>query len=390
MTSTTIGTESGLDDFISDSRRMLGQPAADVPQGSYTVDYAAILRFCAALGTVRNNPLYRDPGYGTISKYHCITAPPTFVMSVRTPDSAAAFNGRDYGLIKMAKGASFEWFDIIRIGDRLESDISIADVREGPSVGGRRTAEVVSDVSYHNSYGGLIGRGSGTVRVIPFQPGDPLFSDRDVYEYTDEQIENIKRDIDHEAPPLGRTLRYWDDVTVGERLPSLCKPHLSVDEFGSWVTAEAKPLPRATLTYFQLKSEPGRARANPTTHWPYMEMEEMFNDIAACQAVGFKIPVSARLLPVALASQLATDWMGDDGMLRRLSVEHPGFYHYSDTLWLTAEVADKYKERVGEEMYHAVDLRLQGTNQLGQTILRGTATVYLPNPGHPVTLPIPH
>jgi hypothetical protein len=384
---TQAGVGSGIDEFLEDSRSLVGRQPSDVPQGSNVADFPAIVRFASAIANRR--PLYTDPAYGVTSRYHTIIAPPTFVMSIRTPNSGAAFNGKSYGLIKMAKSASFAWNDVIRIGDRLVSDIQLTGVSEGVPLAGRRTARVESAVTYHNSYGGLIGRGSGSVRVIPFTAGEALLSERDIYQYTDAEVEGIKRDIDNEAPPLGQRLRYWNDVTVGEALPGLCKPHLSIDEFQAWLTAEAKPLPRATLTYFILKDEPGRARSNPTTHWPLMEMEEMFNDINCCQAVGFKIPVCASLHPVALAGQLATDWMGDDGFLRRLSVElTDNFYHYSDSLWLSGEVTGKQEEQVGGETYFAVDLRLAGVNQLRQPILDGTATVYLPNPGRPVELPI--
>ena len=388
MSDTRILAGRGLDEFLEDSRQIVGQPAQDVPEGTNVADVPSLRGFCGALND--KNPLYADPNYGAISKYNSMVAPPTFVISVRTPTSAAAFDAKQYGMIKLAKSAAFEWVDVIRLGDRLASDIVVADVRDGEPVEGRSTAEVVSQVTYRNSYGGLIGSGQGTMRVIPFQPGDKLLSDRDVYRYSEEDIARFAKEMDREVPPRGKKVRYWNDVSVGEKLPSLCKPHLTIPEVFAWITAEAKPLPSATLNYFELKSRPGKTRVNPTTHWPYMNVDEMFSDIKSCEAVGFKTPVSVGLHRVALVGLLATDWMGDDGMLRRLEVELPNYYQYADTLSLTGEVVAKYEERAGGELYHAVDLGLLGTNQLGQVIARGTATVYLLNPGHPVTLPVPH
>lgn len=377
-----------LGEFIEDSKHLVGQPAQDVPQGSDVADFPAIGRFCGALSDA--NPLYRDPGYGVVSPYNSLIAPPTFVLSVRTPTSSAAFDQKQYGLIRLAKSVAIEWVDVIRVGDRLTSDISITGVREAGPLQGRRTAEVDSQATYSNSYGGVIGSSRGTMRTVPFQSGDPLLSDRDIYRYSDQEIARMERDLESEVLPRGRLLRYWDDASVGEKLPALIKPHLTIPEIEGWVTAEAKPLPRGSLTYFELKAKPGRTRVNPTTHWPYMDMEESFSDINSCAAVGFKTPANVSLFRAALAGQLMTDWMGDDGFLRRLEVELTGYWLYGDSMWLTAEVVDKYKERVGGEMYHAVDVRVQGANQLGETLARGSATVYLPNPGHPVTLPIPH
>jgi hypothetical protein len=40
--------------------------------------------------------------------------------------------------------------------------------------------------------------------------------------------------------------------------------------------------------------------------------------------------------------------------------------------------------------YGAVDVRIVGTNQIGEVSTPGTATVYLPSKGEPVKLPVPH
>jgi acyl dehydratase len=377
-----------VEEFLRDSRPLIGQEAADVPEGTDLADYLSIRRFCAALGDT--NPLYSNPMYGVTTKYNSMVAPSTFVIAIRTPTSAGAYNRRDYGLVKLLKEVEFEWVDIIRVGDRLGSELSVIDAREGRPLGGRSTAEVVSRARYFNSYGGGIGSSRGTMTAIPFQRGEELLLDRDIYRYSDEEIERIEEGIRNEAPPRGNLLRYWNDAGVGEKLPTLVKPPLSINEMCDWIAAEAKPQPRGSLTYFDLKSNPGRSRLNPTTNWPYMDVEEAYSDIYSSREVGFKTPISAGTQRAALAGQLLTDWMGDDGMLRRLEIDLPGYYQYGDSIWLTAEVVDKYKERVGTEMYHAVDIRLQGANQLAETVVRGSATVYLPNPGQPVMLPIPH
>tara|TARA_B100001123_G_C14333956_1_gene640302 strand:- start:275 stop:454 length:180 start_codon:yes stop_codon:yes gene_type:complete len=59
-------------------------------------------------------------------------------------------------------------------------------------------------------------------------------------------------------------------------------------------------------------------------------------------------------------------------------------------MWLNGKITAKRTEEVGSESYFAVDIAITGVNQLGVTIAEGTATAYLPNPGHPVPLPVPH
>jgi hypothetical protein len=55
---------------------------------------------------------------------------------------------------------------------------------------------------------------------------------------------------------------------------------------------------------------------------------------------------------------------------------------------LSGEVTDKFSQQIGADTYNAVEISLNGVNQLGETVLSGSATVYLPNPGFPVELPI--
>jgi hypothetical protein len=83
--------------------------------------------------------------------------------------------------------------------------------------------------------------------------------------------------------------------------------------------------------------------------------------------------------------------MGDDGFLRRfqLNLTVPNILLYQDTLWIKGHVVDKYKEKIGGVMYRAVDVQVRGVNQLGEEIAKGSATVYLPDRGHMVKLPIP-
>ena len=118
-----------LDDFLADSRKLVGKDAADVPQGVRTADWSSIQKFCAALGDV--NPLYNDAAGGVGSLYNTLIAPPTFIRSVRTPDSGAAYEQKDYGLRRFSTRASAEWNDVIRMGDRLTSDLKLTDVRNG-------------------------------------------------------------------------------------------------------------------------------------------------------------------------------------------------------------------------------------------------------------------
>ena len=379
-----------LNDFLQDSRALIGQEATDVPVGADLADWLTIRRFCAALGDP--NLLYKDPASGVATKYNSMIAPNTFVYAIRTPNSGAAYVQKDYSVSPFFTHGATEWHDIIRVGDRLNSSIRVSSVAEGKWNGnGKQTGEITSSVTYSNSYGGLIGTATGTVSMYPHERGKEDLLARDIYRYSDEEIKQIEDGIEAEPEPRGKLLRYWDDVSVGEKLPQLVKGPVTLSDMMAWVVAEAKPLSLGALVYHDLKNKyPGRIRTNPTTNWPYWDADQEFEDILSSQDLGLKSPPTRGQLRVCLAGQVITHWMGDDGFLRSLNVGTPGHWVYGDTMWLNGEVAQKRTEQVGSETYYAIDVKLTGINQLGETILEGSGTAYLPNPGHPVTLPIPH
>ena len=377
-----------LDDFLADSRKLVGKDAADVPQGVRTADWSSIQKFCAALGDV--NPLYNDVSGSVGSLYNTMIAPATYILSVRTPDSGAAYEQKDYGLRRFSTRASAEWNDVIRLGDRLTSDLKLTDVRNGGKWGDRNTAEVESTATYRNILGGELATATGTVTLVPYAMGEPLLEDRDIHQYSDDEIHQLENDLDAMPPHRGNVPLYWSRVEVGDKLPNLVKGPLYYNDIASWKTAEGKAISAAVggVAHRRLLEHPGRIAVNPSTDWPYFDVEMAYGDILAIKALGFKMPVSRGLMRFALTGQVLTNWMGDQGFLRSMSLEMPNHFCYEDTMWLSGEVVKKYKEEVGTGEYHAVEVRLSGRNQLGETLVDGTAVVYLPEKGFLVGLPV--
>ena len=73
-------------------------------------------------------------------------------------------------------------------------------------------------------------------------------------------------------------------------------------------------------------------------------------------------------------SQVATNWMGDDGFLKRLYGRLHLFNYVGDTTWIKGEVTAKRQE--GDE--YLVDIEIKAENQLKELTAGGTATVVLP------------
>ena len=77
---------------------------------------------------------------------------------------------------------------------------------------------------------------------------------------------------------------------------------------------------------------------------------------------------------ISWMGQLMTNWMGDDGFLRKLSasIRRPNIF--GDVSWLKARIVDK---RVDEDA-HVVDLELVVVNQFDETTAKGNAVIELP------------
>ena len=379
----------GLERFLRDSRRLIGLEATDVSPGTRLADWVPIERLLNATGD--ENPLYRDPSYGAASAHKTMLAPPAFVLAVRTPTSAGALYAADYGgSLPLLTGMELEWADQIRLGDRLDADLRVRAVREGAAWRGRPTGEVESEAIYRKlGASAPFARARGTTTVYPIRRGgEESFVDREIYSYSEEEVRQLERELDDEPPRRGSRPRTWRDVEVGEPLPTLVKGPLTLSDLMTWAVAEAKPIKLGGLVYKDVAASPGRARTNPSTNWPYWDAEHEPEDLQSCRDAGFPGPYGRGAMRVALAGQLITHWMGDDGFLRRLSVQLPNPFIYGDVMRLGGTVSDRYTQQVRGQTYHAVELSLSGVNQLGETVLSGEAVVYLPEPGKPVVLPI--
>lgn len=75
-------------------------------------------------------------------------------------------------------------------------------------------------------------------------------------------------------------------------------------------------------------------------------------------------------------NHLLTNWIGDDGWLKKSYGEYRKFVYLSDVVWMKGKVTKKYIDEDGE---YAVDVEVHGVNQRGEDTIPGRATVVLPS-----------
>ncbi len=378
-------------EFVADSKKLIGAEVEEWGQpGNLTVTPATSVGFCNVMGDL--NPIYRNPDYALRTRYRCMTATPAFLAAIRDPISQGAYSKKDYELANFLSSVEFNWYDMIRVGEHFDTSLKTTDVfTKETKVFNKPEAKEVAYVEakgvYRNQYGGLVGETKGLMSMIPFNRGTEMFVDRQLYRYTTEDAMRIGKEIDSEYL-RGMDTIYWEDVNVGDKLTPVVKGPLELGPLLSWFSATRSMDWHLENYYERAKKAPGEARTNPVTNWPYWVEQLEYGSYHASSLRGISFPFAPGMQQACLAGHLLTNWMSDDGFLRRLKMNINNVFMYGDINWYKGEVVDKYKEKIGGNTYGAVDISIDVTNELGEKVANGEATIYLPSPGHEVIIPV--
>jgi len=135
---------------------------------------------------------------------------------------------------------------------------------------------------------------------------------------------------------------YWEDVKEGTNLPPL----------------EKKPTTRQLVKYAGASGD----------------FNEIHYDKDFARDTGLSGVILHGALKNAFLGQLVTDWMGNQGFLKKLACQYRGMDIPGDTLLCKGTVKKKYTDN-GE---HLIDCEIWIENGKGERTTKGSATVKLP------------
>ena len=138
---------------------------------------------------------------------------------------------------------------------------------------------------------------------------------------------------------------YWEDIVEGSELPSLTK----------------HPTTRQLVRYAGASGD----------------FYEIHYDKDFAQGNNLPGPILHGALKNAFLAQLVTDWIGDQGTLKKLSCQYRGMDVPGDILMGKGTVSRKYMQ--GDQ--HMVDCEIWLENSAGERTTPGSATVVLPSRG---------
>ena len=344
-----------------------------------TVD--AIRHFAEGIGD--DNPLHLDPAYAAKSRFGGIIAPPTFldVFSNRGFESDDGFSrGPIEGLFGLWAADIWEFQRPVRVGDKVKPTFSLAGLRERPSKFGGVAYEQTEQTKFHDQRGQQL----ATYRVLRFNferskaREQAKYADLEPYRYSDEEIEAIQRAYEQEpANRRGDRPRYAEDVSAGDELPALVKGPVTLTQLIGFVLGWGSAYCAANRMGHQFaKKRPKAVLINRELNVPD-NVEGAHWDLNLAKESGYPWTYDFGGMRTAWTAHLLSDWIGDDGWLKRLEVQIRRPNIIGDTQWMHGKVKAVRNEG-GEAL---VDVDVWAQSQRNETTAVGQATVSLPTKG---------
>jgi len=348
------------DESLAELRRFIGQPVRR-PEPYVEVATRDAMRHWAH-GIGDRNPFWVEHG----------VAPPTILFAMDR--IVSGYVGGLPGIHAMYAGTDFRWRLPIREDDRIVGDSVLLALVDKASTFAKRAIQQTYRTTFTNQRGELVCEADSWC----FRTERDTARERrkygtvEAHRYTPEEIERIRLAYRNEEI-RGTTARYWEDVQVGDALLPMVKGPLTVTSVIAFIQGWGSLYVRAHgLAFDMFERHP--ALAIPNAFGVPEPPERVHWDEAFARAVG--VPGAYDYGPerVAWLGHLVTNWMGDDGFLRRLNVRVQRHNLIGDTTWCRGRVAAKaVVENRGE-----VTLDLTAVNQRGEVTAAGQATLVLP------------
>lgn len=295
----------------------------------------AVVHFAWGIGD--DNPLWHDPDSAATSGWGGAVAPPCLLYGV---DETTVAPGHDT-LRRVHRDVDWTWFDVLRPGDPLDARAElVSETTVGDDIEQRGRVVFTSGVR-------TVAVAETTCRRTAQAATAP--ADRPELRYSGEEIDRIERALLAESRhgPGGRDV---EDVSVGDPIGAVHKGPLSIMDVVAWCAGTLGVVGEGADT-----------------------AEGGLHDECA---TGPQL--------VSWIGQAATDWMGDDGFLQRLTVQTVSLPPLGSTTTVSGTVDAVADPSPGGT---AVSLALTASSQSGETVATAACTVLLPSRVHgPVTL----
>jgi len=328
-----------------------------------------------AHGIGDDNPLWCDPDYAATTKYGGIIALPSFLFACDRIISG--YVGGLPGVHAMWAGANWSWHKPVRRNDEINTEAWLKDLILHDTQFSGRAVQQIYHVDFFDQDGDkLAGADSWCFRTDRDQAREAgtkytELKEKPVKTYTDDELAEIFAGYAEEEV-RGSEIRYFEDVSIGDKLPTMVKGPMTVTGFIAYAQGWGGLYIRANkLAWKQHHRHPGLAIKNKFGIPDCPERVHWENDFATM--VGAPAAYDYGPERCSWMTHHMTNWMGDDSFLRESKSQIRRHNPEGDTLFINGEVIGK-REVDGVAL---IDIKQQALNQDGELSIHGTGVVEL-------------
>lgn len=334
----------------------------------------AILKFAGGIGDT--NPLWTDSEYAEKTCYGSIIAPPSWVFSV--------FSGLQYGFRGVGgfhSSSAIEFYLPILRNDRITPEMICTDI-VGPkkSAFAEKTVIECNDTLYTNQKGKLVTKISWEVTHFEREVARKTGKYHHIqlpHPWTEEELKKIEEEVLAEERS-GDNTPFWDDVEIGQEIKPLVKGPVTMTDEIAFLIGGGAPIPRLVANVAALRfyrRHPNWAFRDPTSFGLEPIYAVHYNREAA-RAQGLPYQYDVGFQRNSWQIHLMTNFMGDEGWLKKSYCEFRRFVYFSDVVWLKGKITEKFVDDAGE---CCVKIETTTINQRGEEVMPGYAIVALPS-----------
>ena len=364
------------DSAIDNLRRLIGVPIADtVEPWCYEATRDNIRHYAHGIGD--DNALWCDPAYAASTAYGTVIAPPSFVFALNR--ILSGYVGGLPGIHAMWAGADLTFHRPITRGTEVRTEAILKALVEHDTRFAGRAIQQIYHVEMHDTLSNELMSGDSwcfrTERDAARELGTKYRTAkaRPPMRYTAEDLNRISSLYESEHV-RGAESRSYDDVEIGETLPTMVKGPMTVTGFIAFAQGWGGLYIRANkLAHKQMRKHPGLGIPNSLgipdvperVHWE----DALATDVGTPGAYDYGPERCSWLM-----HQL-TNWMSDAGFLRRHQSQIRHHNVVGDWIAIDATITEKGIDVDGNGY---VTVAQEARNQHGELSATGVGTVHLP------------
>jgi len=363
---------------LADLRARIGVKITDtIEPWCYEATRDNIRHYAHGIGD--DNPLWCDPDYARSTAFGDVIAPPSFLFACNRIISG--YCGGLPGVHAMWAGADWTWFKPIRRNDVIRTEAYLKDLIEHDTRFAGRSVQQIYHVDFFNQEGDrLAGADSWVFRTERDAARETGTKYADVKSrghkvYTDAELAEIYSHYKREEV-RGAEKRWFEDVSVGDELPTIVKGPMTVTGFIAYAQGWGGLYIRANKLAWKLidkhqglgiKNRFGIPDCPERVHWE----NDFALEVGAPGAYDYGPERTSWML------HHLTNWCGDAGFVTGSKTQIRRHNPEGDALFIRGTVTAK---RVVDGQ-HLVDISQEASNQDGEKSVAATATVRLPSRG---------